>query len=175
MKHLLAAIFLIACVFSFSPSIAQKGQSDFEILKGKNDSDIVYRGALTFEDIIHVPAFHFEEAAAEYKPKARAIKALSETLGNYELLVFLGTWCPDSHHMIPELFKVLKSISYPVEKVLLHGLDREKLDKKSMPANYNITFVPTIIVLKDGKEIGRITEVPDKSVEQDLVKIINHR
>lgn len=175
MKHLLAAIFLITSVCSCSPANAQTQQGDFETLKGKNDSDIVYRGALTFEDISHVPAFHFEEAAAKYKPKARAIKVLSEALSNYELLVFLGTWCPDSHIMIPELFKVLQSVNYPVEKVSLHGLDRDKLDKDGIPTNYNITFVPTVIVLKDGKEIGRITEVPHKSIEQDLVKIIQHK
>ncbi|KAA5533360.1 hypothetical protein F0919_12510 [Taibaiella lutea] len=173
MKNLLAAIFLIINILSFSQTMAQtQVQSNFEILKGKNDSDIVYRGPLTFDDISRVPAFHLEAAAENYNPKTKAIKALSNELADYKLVVFLGTWCEDSHRMIPELYKVLKLVNYPMESLSLIALDREKLDKNDITPPYEITRVPTIIVLKDNKETGRITEVPDKSVEQDLLKIL---
>ncbi|NNK29609.1 MAG: thioredoxin, partial [Flavobacteriaceae bacterium] len=36
----------------------------------------------------------------------------------------------------------------------------------------NIEYVPTIIFLKDGKEAGRIVELPMNSLEQDMEAII---
>jgi thiol-disulfide isomerase/thioredoxin len=175
MKKLLAVLFLVINILLFNRAIAQtQTQSDFEILEGKNDSDIVYRGPVTFDDISHVSAFHLEAAAGDYNPKNKAIKALSNELAGYKLLVFLGTWCEDSHRMIPQLYKVLKLANYPMENLSLDALDRDKLDKNGKAPPYEITRVPTIVVLKNGTEIGRITEMPDKSVEQDLLKIINH-
>ena len=40
---------------------------------------------------------------------------------------------------------------------------------------FNIKFVPSFIILKEsfGKEKGRIVESPTKSLEEDLLKIIN--
>jgi hypothetical protein len=38
---------------------------------------------------------------------------------------------------------------------------------------YKLEKVPTIIVFKGNKEVGRIVETVDKSVENGLVKIIN--
>ena len=39
---------------------------------------------------------------------------------------------------------------------------------------YNVTHVPTFIIKKDGKEIGRITEAPETGfLEKDLLNIIN--
>jgi thiol-disulfide isomerase/thioredoxin len=173
MKHLLITIFFGINIL-FTPAIIRaQSQSDFETLEGKNDSDIVYRGTLTFDDISHVSAFHFEAAANDYHPKSKAINALSNELAEYKLMVFLGTWCEDSHRMIPQLYKVLKLANYPMENLSLHALDREKLDKNGVLPPYNITLVPTIVVLKDDKQIGKIVEITDKSVEQDLLKIIS--
>ena len=49
--------------------------------------------------------------------------------------------------------------------------------KKESPAGeeglYNVTRVPTIIVKKYGKEIGRITEMPETGfLEKDLLDIL---
>jgi hypothetical protein len=38
---------------------------------------------------------------------------------------------------------------------------------------YKLDKVPTIIVFKGNKEVGRIVETVEKSVENDLVEIIN--
>lgn len=172
MKSVLIALLLMINIFSLNQAKAQvQSQGDFEVLKGKNDSDVVYRGTVTFDDIRRIPAFHFEDAVKEYGPKEKAIQALSG-LNDYQLIVFLGTWCEDSHRMIPQLYKVLETVNYPMESLSLNALDRDKQGKDDIASRYKVTLVPTVIVLKDGKEIGRITEIPDKSVEQDLLKII---
>jgi len=173
MKRLLIVLLLMINIVSLNQTSAQKQpQSDFEVLKGKNDSDVVYRGTVTFEDIRRVPAFRFEEAVKDYSPKEKAMQAL-DGLKDYQLVVFLGTWCEDSHRMIPQLYKVLQAAHYPMESLSLNALDRDKQGKDDIASRYKITLVPTVVVLKDGKEMGRITEIPDKTVEQDLLKIIS--
>lgn len=167
-------LFLIANVLYLSHLKAQtKHTLTYEIIPGKNDSDIVYRGPVTFNDIKLVPAFHFDESVKDYKPKSSAIKALQGNLSQYKLNVFLGTWCADSHIMLPELYKVLLLTAYPLDSLSLFALDRDKHTSAGQEMPYKITLVPTIIVLKDGKEMGRITEMPQKSVEKDLLKIIS--
>jgi hypothetical protein len=55
----------------------------------------------------------------------------------------------------------------------MFGLNREKQAKYAEKQMYKLEKVPTIIVFKGNKEVGRIVETVDKSVETDLVKIIN--
>jgi len=38
---------------------------------------------------------------------------------------------------------------------------------------YDAKSVATIIVMRDGKEIGRIVEAPDGSLEKDLLAIVS--
>jgi hypothetical protein len=55
------------------------------------------------------------------------------------------------------------------------GINREKecpFDKKECK-NWDIKFVPTFIVFKENLEVGRIIESPQKSIEEDLLKIMN--
>jgi len=147
-------------------------QSDFKIVKGNNDTEIVYKGTLTFDDIKSVADFNLVNAANDYKVNEAAVNSLMEPLKSYDLVVFLGTWCEDSHRTIPQLYKVLELTKYPLSKLTLFGVDREKKTIHDEEAKYDVKLVPSIIVMQDGKEIGRITEVVDKSVEQDLLKII---
>ncbi|HEY0298061.1 MAG TPA: hypothetical protein VGB84_02480, partial [Arachidicoccus sp.] len=76
-------------------------QSNFQLAKGNNDSEIVYKGTLTFDDIKSVADFDLEKASTNYKTNEGAIKNLSEHLKDYDLIVFLGTWCEDSHRTVP--------------------------------------------------------------------------
>lgn len=86
----------------------------------------------------------------------------------------MGTWCSDTHEMLPKFLKVLQEINYPVKQVEMYGVERKKDTRSGDVNKYNITNLPTIIVLdKSGKEIGRIIETVKKNIEGDLVKIVN--
>lgn len=147
-------------------------QSDFEEVKGTNETEVIYKGSCTFEDIEKVSAFNLAEQSENYKPDEGKIESLSEELNKYQLIVFLGTWCEDSHRLIPQLYRVLTDTGYPLEQLQIFALDRDKKGRNGEEKQYNITNVPTVIVLRDGNEKGRITEIVKKNVESDLLEIM---
>lgn len=146
-------------------------QSDFEEVKSTNDAEVIYKGSCTFDDIEKVPAFKLTEQSENYNPDESKIESLSEELNKYQIIVFLGTWCEDSHRLIPQLYRILTDTGYPLEQLQIFALDRDKKGRNGEEKQYNITNVPTVIVLQDGKEKGRITETVKKNVESDLLEI----
>lgn len=96
-----------------------------------------------------------------------------EKLNSYNITVFLGTWCGDSKRNFPRLMKILDETKFPKSKLHIIGVNRKKQSPNGEEAKYNIVKVPTIILEKYGKEIGRITEEPETGyIEKDLLNII---
>lgn len=149
-------------------SFAQ-GKSDFVTEDGKEPGEVVYRGELTFDDL---KSFSWMQQATAYKPDTNAVNTLKQYLGRYELIVFLGTWCEDSHRVIPQLFSVLRAAGYPLEKVELYGVGRDKKARYEEANVYDISRVPIIILSKNHVIKGRIIESPEKNVETDLAVMI---
>ena len=88
-------------------------------------------------------------------------------------MVLIGTWCEDSQNLIPKLYTTLLKADYDVGSVKIIGVDRMKEAKERMEKPYSIEKVPTIIVYKNEKEVGRIIEVVKQSIETDLADIIS--
>lgn len=167
-------ILLVALILGSAGMYAQN-HSDFDIIASEDKNEIIYKGQCTFEDIEKVPAFHLSEQAAAYQPAGPALESLQKDLKNYQLIIFLGTWCEDSHYLIPKLYKVLQASGYPSDMLTLYAADRSKKTKNHEEATFSITNVPTIIVMQNGRETGRITETVKKSIEQDLLDIIRKK
>ena len=165
-------IFLLLTLTFGYMTIQAQNRSDYEIVPSENNTEVIYKGECTFDDIGKVTAFHLSENAAAYKPDAAVTAALKEKLGAYRLTIFLGTWCEDSHYLVPQLYKVLEATGYPVNTITIYAVDRDKKGRHNEEKIFSITNVPTIIVSQGDKETGRITESVHKSVEQDLLDII---
>lgn len=96
-----------------------------------------------------------------------------EKLSSHQIIVFLGTWCEDSHREFPRLMKILEAVNYPDEKLTIIAVNRKKESPSGEEGQFNIQKVPTIIVKKYGKELGRIIEFPKTGfIEKDLLEII---
>ena len=89
-----------------------------------------------------------------------------------ETLVFLGTWCSDSRTHVPRFLKVVDLARPSLERVSLYGVDRNKKSPGGTEASYHIERVPTFVFLKQGKEIGRIVESPQTTLEGDMLSIL---
>lgn len=112
----------------------------------------------------------FDENYA-YTPDEETLKALSKELNDKTITVFMGTWCGDSKMQVPAFFKILDAINFDENNVEIITMSRDKDTPEKLEEGYNIEFVPTIIVKKDGKELGRIVESPVDTLEADLLTI----
>ena len=110
----------------------------------------------------------------EYAIDQKAINELKKyKIGTYNITVFMGTWCEDSRRDFPRLMKILEEVKYPENKLAIIAVNRKKESPTGDEARYNLQKVPTIIVEKYGKELGRIIEMPTTGyIERDLVEIL---
>jgi thiol-disulfide isomerase/thioredoxin len=165
---------LLICSLLFGTMMAHaQYESHYETIKSPDEDEVIYKGTVTFDDIDKVKAFELQQQALKYKAAPDPSDYLSAHLNQYDLVIFLGTWCEDSHRLIPQLYRVLEDCGYTFLRLKMYALDREKKGLNHIEEDYHITNVPTIIVMqKDGKEKGRITETVNQSIEADLEAII---
>ena len=73
------------------------------------------------------------------------------------------------------MLKLLQAAGVSENRIRLIALDRRpgkyKTSPEGLEKNYNIKRVPTLIVLKKGREINRIIERPWSTLEEDLLRI----
>lgn len=118
----------------------------------------------------------FSSGYEQYTVDVASLDGLQPALKEIEILAFLGTWCSDSQQEIPHLYKILDHLSFKMESFTLIALSNQPEFYKQSPQgeekDWNIEYVPTVIFLKGGMEIGRIVEYPLESLEKDMAKIL---
>jgi hypothetical protein len=139
-------------------------------LYGQVDSMIV--GAFDRQELEEIPyETWYDSEYNDYVPDQIVLDKI-ESLQDIEILICLGTWCSDSRREVPRFLKILDALNVSTKQYDLVGLDRKKSAPDFEARQWNIEFVPTFIVLKNGLEIGRIIETPELTLEEDLVKIL---
>jgi thiol-disulfide isomerase/thioredoxin len=169
MKAIIVALFILS-------GFRTQGQKAYEVSNDPKNNQVTFKGPITFSDLNNEPSFTWlNKGRKSYKPDGEEIKVLKERFASrrYSMVVFMGTWCGDSHELIPELEVLLQRTNFPMDMYTMYGADRKKTTKGGEEKNYNITLVPTVILLEDGKELGRITEAVQNSLEADLVAILH--
>jgi len=114
----------------------------------------------------------FEPRYAEYSIDEASVKEINSLSHSISFLVFFGTWCSDSKQEIPRFFKIIDAAKFSASNITMYGLDRSKKSDDGMTEKFTIHNVPTIIVLKEGRELGRIVEYPQETLEKDLAAIL---
>lgn len=109
----------------------------------------------------------------DYKTNSEIVTELKDKINDYDVKVFIGTWCSDSQDKGPAFFKVLEEAGYDMSKVQMFSLDRDKKGLNGEEAEYGVSHVPTFLFMKDGEEAGRIVENPINSIEEDVRDILN--
>jgi hypothetical protein len=134
-------------------------QNQFETSTDAKTGEKIFKGIISRDLIEKDPSFKwYAENQKAYSPQAIAVTQLRKQADSLQLLVFMGTWCEDSHFVIPRLFSLLDQSGFPKDKVTLIGVDRDKKTLSHLSEALNVTNVPTILVMKKGKELGRVVE-----------------
>lgn len=86
-----------------------------------------------------------------------------------EVLAFFGTWCHDSQREIPRYMRLSEASAL---KTTYIAVDRDKRDPAGQAARWRISKVPTFILLREGRELGRIVERPRVDLRTDLTELL---
>lgn len=109
----------------------------------------------------------------EYKPAETAVAAMKSFSTDAELTLVFGTWCSDSKNYMPKLLKALKAAGNGRLKVKMIGVDQDFHEPVSVIQSLAIINVPTVIISREGRELGRVIETPATgAIEEDVAAIL---
>jgi thiol-disulfide isomerase/thioredoxin len=103
-----------------------------------------------------------QEAVFSYVPDIEYFDMI-EMKPRQKWLVFAGDWCSDTRELFPAFFVLAMNKGWLLEEMDLYLLGMDK--KSTLAKKYRVTSLPTFILLENGKEIGRVVEQVDVSLE----------
>ncbi|WP_299274059.1 hypothetical protein [uncultured Psychroserpens sp.] len=118
----------------------------------------------------------FSKNYDDYKIDQATISELKSKLSDFNITLFMGTWCGDSKKEVPHFYKILEACNFPKEQLTVIAVSRKPYMYKQSPnhdeAGLNIHRVPTIIFYKNRTEVNRIVEHPVETLEKDMLNIV---
>ena len=114
----------------------------------------------------------FEKNYTDYEVDATSTASLQHLLKDVKIKAFMGTWCDDSKRETPRFYKIMEFAKFNEKNIELITMTREKDTPAGFEVGLNITYIPTFIFYKNGKEINRIVESPITSLEKDVIAIL---
>jgi thiol-disulfide isomerase/thioredoxin len=115
---------------------------------------------------------NYDQNYAAYEPDKELLTRLGILTQDTDITAIIGTWCGDSKLYVPQFYKLLDSIGFTESNLMLIEVDEEKKAINGSIDHLNIISVPTFIVYKQGKELGRIVESPQQTLELDLLTLL---
>ncbi len=168
MKYLLVAL---CCLSSL---MMQAQENIFKTIPDpKEGASNILVGQLQFSDIAADATCNwFSENAQNYTADTNICKALATVIPKFELVIFAGTWCGDTHHLLPQLYTVLSKAKTLAASMELYGVDRKKRALNVEHLLYKIEKVPTVIIIRNHREVARIVETVEGMIEDNLLRIM---
>lgn len=163
-------LFLLTAVLSAFTLLAQPA---LEVSRDQNGSKVL-KGFISKKDLVTDTAFNwFVQGQKSFTPNGEVVKQYAAAKDSVNIIVFGGTWCEDTKHLLPNFYATADAAGIPPDHIVLLGVDRDKKTLFHLSEAFNVTLVPTFIVMKNGKEIGRVVEygrigAPEKEVAQIL-------
>ncbi len=146
---LLAGLFIVNSI---------KAQAPFTSTVDANKI-VILNGIVSKSDLRENPAFSwYSQNQKGYTPAASVLESMTAAKDRFQFLIFGGTWCEDTQSILPKFFRLQELSGVQEKNISFFAVDRHKQTLGNMSNTFNILNVPTIIVLKDGKEVGRVIE-----------------
>jgi thiol-disulfide isomerase/thioredoxin len=169
-----AIVFLLSCSTSKQVStIVPTPLNLYQSIPDATEKKTLY-GLIKKEQLTGDTAFTWYASNLKYfKVDSATVNHIRAKKDKIHLVLFCGTWCHDSQQLVPKYLTTLEAAGFPDEQLTIIGVDRNKQTIGQLSHTFNITNVPTMIVMQDGKEAGRITEYGKTAlVDKELGEII---
>ena len=170
MRRIITLAFLLFTMNAIGQNMNQKIEDPFR--KKRIMINTCTRQALvSFPDI----KLHYETEYPAYQVDSTLIQQLKPLIAGKKITIILGTWCGDSQLQLPRFLKILDLLKVQEKALQFICVDGQKKAEPGLIERFNITRVPTLIILGENDEIGRITESPTTSLEEDLLSILQQK
>ena len=165
---------VLTIVIAFFISSIAFAQNQFEVLT-ERPGEKTLKGIISREILQNDISFiWYAENLKGYAPNIVAVEGLKKNADSIQLVVFMGTWCEDSHNIIPKFYSLTDAAGFSKDRITMIGVDRSKKTLGHLAEAFNIKNVPTILIFKNGKEMGRVVEYGKYGVfDKELGEIIN--
>ena len=154
----------------------QMASAQTEVILEANGTKIV-KGFLTKQELATDSSFTwFAENQKGYTPNQNALQLLRANKDSVNIVAFGGTWCGDTKYILPKFFVLADAAGLSPDRITLIGVDRSKKTIQHLSEAFGITNVPTLIVMKNGKEVGRVVEYGHTGLfDKDLAEILGKK
>lgn len=152
---------ILFAVVLFLFSAAAFAQAQYEVSADPKHPEVkVLKGIISKDILISDPQFSkwYSESQKIYIPSDTSVTGPLSRNKDVSYILFGGTWCEDTQFILPKFFKLQEKTGIPDNKITFFGVNRDKQTLGNLAAAMNVTNVPTIIVMKNGKEVGRVIE-----------------
>ena len=166
MRKLFQTLILVIAaqaVFAQTPEVSKDAEGN-KVLKGFiNRQDLATDSSFVW----------FAQNTKGYTPDASAVAAFKGVKDSVYVLAFGGTWCHDTQFILPKFYTLADAAGIAPDHITLVGVDHNKKTVQHLSEAFNITNVPTFIVLKNGQELGRVVEYGKKGIwDRELGEVI---
>jgi thiol-disulfide isomerase/thioredoxin len=168
--------FLATLLFCSLFAANAKSQAQYEILKDeKHPEQHILRGIINKYVVQNDTSYKwYSSSAGSYKPDTATLTAFEKAKDKVQFVVFGGTWCEDTQFILPKFFKLQEMSGIKDNAITFFGVNRAKKSLSSIADAFGIINVPTIIVMKNGKEIDRVVEYGKTGKwDKELAAILN--
>ena len=110
----------------------------------------------------------------EVEANSEVAKELANVAPGARVTILFGTWCSDCYNTLPGLWKTFdamekEALPFEVEYIAVN----ERLRAEGIDLTpYDLRNIPTIVVERDGKEVGRFIEKSEASAEVELLALL---
>lgn len=106
-----------------------------------------------------------------YESSPALVEQLRQQTSDVRVRVYFGTWCPFCSEMVPRVLKIADLLQGSKIRFEYYGLPRQITEDAEARA-MNIRGVPTGVVYRGGREVGRISGNSWRTPEQALLDIL---
>lgn len=175
-KFLLILFSLILSCNSSTKKVSEKESGEEFKEEVSNNQETYLLGGFERKELKQSPySDWFESGYKNYHPEAEHMKVIKENISDYEIILFMGTWCSDSQLEVPKLYKILDLANYDYSKLTSIAVDPDKETPNHVEEDYEVNLVPTIIFRKNGEEVNRFVEFALETFEEDLADIVSQK
>jgi cyclophilin family peptidyl-prolyl cis-trans isomerase/HEAT repeat protein len=115
----------------------------------------------------------FRVSGREVEPDPAVCERLTQVPPGARVDVYFGTWCGDSRREVTRFWNALDHMPRVPFELHYVAVDRSKQEPAELLLGVGLRYVPTFVVSRQGREVGRVVESAPEGIEKALLDLLN--